>query len=102
MAQSALLHVSPIYNMAERGSVVANMSQWHVGDLSSKHAPNRWIWCKNMALNIGDCVSLVTRRTRLWRSRVNLGDERIVGDDIDHGRDRPQCQHRTVGLAIML
>ena len=43
----------------ERGSVVVSTPAWHAGDLGSIPAPGMlYFRCKNLALNIRDCVSL--------------------------------------------
>ena len=46
----------------------------------------------NLALNIGDCISLINRR-------INMGFKIPTEDDKQPGTDCLQCQHRTVGLA---
>ena len=71
-----------------------------------------YVWCKNLALNIGDCVSLVTQTITLMSIPSHLiGDVKqqlrttytlAVTTLSDHpGSDHPQCQYIKVDLAIM-
>ena len=47
------------FNFQRRGSVVVSTPAWHAGDLGTISGPVMvYFRCKNLALNIRDCVSL--------------------------------------------
>ena len=69
-------------HVKEHNRAVINLSTWHAGTLSSKHALGRHgISCQQKQAQHGACSSLMTQRSRLCRSHLNFGCRRTTEDD---------------------
>ena len=71
----------------------------HVRMCGRRSVHTQTLW-PNLALNIRDCISLVTRISRDSDDHVNVGPvsfnwggKIIAEDDMQPGSDQPHCQH---------